>query len=66
MEPGHARGRDRELLDAIFAPLPAERGMETAMSYETILVEQSGAVTLITLNRPQGAQRAQLARCWKI
>ena len=27
--------------------------METAMSYETILVEQKGAVTLITLNRPQ-------------
>ena len=27
--------------------------METAMSYETILVEQQGAVTLITLNRPQ-------------
>jgi enoyl-CoA hydratase len=27
--------------------------METAMSYETILTEQRGAVTLITLNRPQ-------------
>jgi enoyl-CoA hydratase len=27
--------------------------VETAMSYETILVEQQGAVTLITLNRPQ-------------
>ena len=27
--------------------------METAMTYETILVEQQGAVTLITLNRPQ-------------
>ena len=27
--------------------------MEAAMSYETILVEQRGAVTLITLNRPQ-------------
>lgn len=27
--------------------------METAMSYETILVEPKGAVTLITLNRPQ-------------
>jgi len=27
--------------------------METTMSYETILVEQRGAVTLITLNRPQ-------------
>jgi enoyl-CoA hydratase len=27
--------------------------METAMTYETILVEQKGAVTLITLNRPQ-------------
>jgi enoyl-CoA hydratase len=27
--------------------------METAMSYETILVETRGAVTLITLNRPQ-------------
>jgi enoyl-CoA hydratase len=27
--------------------------METAMSYDTILVEQKGAVTLITLNRPQ-------------
>jgi enoyl-CoA hydratase len=27
--------------------------METAMSYETILVERRGAVTLITLNRPQ-------------
>jgi enoyl-CoA hydratase len=27
--------------------------METTMSYETILVEQKGAVTLITLNRPQ-------------
>ena len=27
--------------------------METAMSYETILVETQGAVTLITLNRPQ-------------
>lgn len=27
--------------------------METAMSYETILVEQKGAVTLITLNRPK-------------
>jgi enoyl-CoA hydratase len=27
--------------------------METAMTYETILVEQRGAVTLITLNRPQ-------------
>jgi enoyl-CoA hydratase len=27
--------------------------METFMSYETILVEQRGAVTLITLNRPQ-------------
>jgi enoyl-CoA hydratase len=27
--------------------------MEAAMSYETILVEQKGAVTLITLNRPQ-------------
>jgi enoyl-CoA hydratase len=27
--------------------------METAMSFETILVEQKGAVTLITLNRPQ-------------
>ncbi len=29
------------------------------MTYENILVEQRGAVTLITLNRPQGAQRAQ-------
>ncbi len=27
--------------------------MEAAMTYETILVEQHGAVTLITLNRPQ-------------
>jgi len=27
--------------------------METALTYETILVEQRGAVTLITLNRPQ-------------
>ncbi len=27
--------------------------METALTYETILVEQQGAVTLITLNRPQ-------------
>jgi enoyl-CoA hydratase len=27
--------------------------METAVSYETILTEQRGAVTLITLNRPQ-------------
>jgi enoyl-CoA hydratase len=27
--------------------------METTMTYETILVEQRGAVTLITLNRPQ-------------
>ncbi len=27
--------------------------METAMTYETILVEKRGAVTLITLNRPQ-------------
>jgi enoyl-CoA hydratase len=27
--------------------------METFMSYETILVEQRSAVTLITLNRPQ-------------
>jgi enoyl-CoA hydratase len=27
--------------------------METAMTYETILVEQHGAVTLLTLNRPQ-------------
>ena len=27
--------------------------METAMSFETILVEQRGSVTLITLNRPQ-------------
>jgi enoyl-CoA hydratase len=27
--------------------------METAMTYETILVETHGAVTLITLNRPQ-------------
>jgi enoyl-CoA hydratase len=27
--------------------------METAMSFETILVETKGAVTLITLNRPQ-------------
>jgi enoyl-CoA hydratase len=27
--------------------------METAMSYDTILVENRGAVTLITLNRPQ-------------
>ena len=27
--------------------------METAMTYETILVEQKGAVTLITINRPQ-------------
>jgi enoyl-CoA hydratase len=27
--------------------------METVVSYETILVEQHGAVTLITLNRPQ-------------
>jgi enoyl-CoA hydratase len=27
--------------------------METAMSYDTLIVEQKGAVTLITLNRPQ-------------
>jgi enoyl-CoA hydratase len=27
--------------------------METSMTYETLLVEQRGAVTLITLNRPQ-------------
>jgi enoyl-CoA hydratase len=27
--------------------------METAMTYQTLLVEQRGAVTLITLNRPQ-------------
>ena len=27
--------------------------MEAFMTYETILVEQRGAVTLITLNRPQ-------------
>jgi enoyl-CoA hydratase len=27
--------------------------METTMAYETILVEQRGAVTLVTLNRPQ-------------
>ena len=27
--------------------------METPMTYETLLVEQRGAVTLITLNRPQ-------------
>ena len=33
------------------------------MSYETILVEKKGAVTLVTLEPPAGAQRAQLDRC---
>ena len=31
------------------------------MAYETIIVETRGKVGLITLNRPQGAQRAELA-----
>src|SRR3954462_2393196 len=30
-----------------------ERGKETPMTYETILVEERGAVTLVTLNRPK-------------
>ena len=40
------------------------------MAYETILVEQQGAVTLITLNRPQVlnamtySMHAELARLW--
>ena len=51
---------DRDV-DAFFEPLPAEeqwrplRFLEELKHerYETILVEQRGAVTLVTLNRPQ-------------
>ena len=48
-----------EMLDVLFAPLPGSREMvavpgDSSMSeYNTILVEQRGAVTLVTLNRPQ-------------
>ena len=32
------------------------------MSYETILVEKSGAVTLVTLNRPQALNALNIDR----
>ena len=49
-----------EMLDVLFAPLPASRRMDTLSrrprrmsDYNTILIEKRGAVTLVTLNRPQ-------------
>ena len=38
-----------------------DRMSEISTSYETILVERQGRVGIITLNRPEGAQRAQPA-----
>jgi hypothetical protein len=54
-----------EWIDAIFAPLPEwQRRMETAMTYETILVE-TAARHADHAQPPAGAQRAQ-RRCWPI
>ena len=55
------------MIDALFEPLPerkpGRRSRRSRMSdYETILVEQRGAVTLVTLNRPQ-ALNALNSRC---
>ena len=58
-DPATPEGVTDEMLDVLFAPLPAERSVDAvpgdrSMSeYTTILVEQRGAVTLVTLNRPQ-------------
>ena len=48
-----------EMLDVLFAPLPETEAWtpfpetQRMSEYNTILVEQRGAVTLVTLNRPQ-------------
>ena len=38
-------------------------GMEQSMSYETLIVEQKGAVTLITLNRPEALNALNSTVC---
>jgi hypothetical protein len=60
-EPATPEAVTDHMIDTIFAPMPAGGGgMDAAfhrwgrmMTYENILVEQRGAVTLITLNRPR-------------
>src|SRR3982751_6650401 len=53
MGPRHARGCDRGFARRDICAAAGKGRMEALMSYETILVETKGAVTLITLNRPQ-------------
>src|SRR5690606_19494979 len=50
---GDARRRYKGHAGRNFRAAASQRRMDTAMSFETILVEQKGAVTLVTLNRPQ-------------
>src|SRR5687767_1327704 len=60
MGSGDTRGRDRGASGIAFRPAAARGGVDTpsqyrslCMSYETVLVETHGAVTLVRLNRPQ-------------
>src|SRR5690606_21319548 len=53
LEPGDAGGRHRGAARRHLRAAAQGTGVDTIMSYETILVETRGAVTLVTLNRPQ-------------
>src|SRR4051794_25438942 len=59
MGPGDARGRDRRDARRPLRAAARQRGVDAIpgdrpmSEYKTILVEQRGAVTLVTLNRPQ-------------
>src|SRR5690606_21754831 len=53
LESGKGGGHKRSQARRTLRPTSAGSGMDPEMTYQSILVETKGAVTLVTLNRPE-------------